>query len=81
MRKRRCLVSYESLFSLDIGVTYDLRSVMVHYGEAGFGHYVAYVRAQNNMLYLCNDAAPPIRCPVADALNSKDAYMLFYERR
>ena len=65
---------------------YDLRAVVVHQGDnpvsddAGAGHYTAYVRAQDNQWYHCDDAKPPRQCSVAEALEAQ-AYMLFYEQR
>jgi len=73
-------VSYETFFPLTRETSYNLRSVLVHRGAAGGGHYIAYVRAQNNHWYLCNDAAAPCSCSTDVALGAQ-AYMLFYERR
>ena len=74
-------VSYETLFPLQAGIVYDLRSVIVHTGQAGGGHYTCFVRAADNFWYYCDDAAQPERQrSVADVLG-QEAYMLIYEQR
>jgi ubiquitin C-terminal hydrolase len=70
----------ETLLPLDADNTYDLRSVIVHHGDAGGGHYTAFVRAQDNLWYHCNDEAAPRTCSTEQALRAQ-AYMLVYERR
>ena len=54
-------VSYETLFRLQAGIAYDLRSVIVHSGQAGGGHYTCFVRAEDTFWYYCDDAAKPKR--------------------
>ena len=73
-------VSFETLLTLDVGASYDLRSVVVHHGEAGSGHYTAFVRAQSNFWYHTDDDEPPEQCST-DQVLAAEAYMLFYERR
>ena len=73
-------VSYETLLTLSVDAIYDLRSVIVHHGAAGGGHYTSFVRAQNNRWYLCDDARTPEPCSTERALAAQ-AYMLLYERR
>ena len=73
-------VSFETLLPLDADNTYDLRSVIVHHGDAGGGHYTAFVRAQDNLWYHCNDEEAPKTCSTEQALRAQ-AYMLVYERR
>ncbi len=64
----------------------DLRAVVVHQGDkpasddANAGHYTAYVRAQDNYWYHCDDAKRPRQCFGAEALDA-EAYMLFFEQR
>ena len=75
-------VSYETLFPLLPGAAYDLRSVIVHRGSAGgHGHYVCYVRADDNFWYLCDDRARPARQTTMAAVLNQEAYMLIYEKR
>ena len=73
-------VSFETVFTLDAHASYDLRSVVVHGGSVGGGHYTAFVRAQDNFWYFCDDSHAPARCPTRDVL-AAEAYMLIYERR
>jgi len=58
---------------------YLLRSLVVHSGEAGGGHYTAYVRGQDNVWYFCDDWYAPRQVAVAEVLGAQ-AYLLFYER-
>ena len=58
---------------------YLLRSLIVHDGEAGGGHYTAYVRGQSNVWYFCDDWCSPRQVAVAEVLGAQ-AYLLFYER-
>ena len=40
---------------------YLLRSLVVHSGEAGGGHYTAYVRGQDNVWYFYTDWYAPLQ--------------------
>ena len=61
-------------------VSYSLRGVVVHRGNAGGGHYVSYMRARDNQWYYCNDAPHiPSRVHVEQVLGA-EASMLFYEQ-
>ena len=60
---------------------YRLRAVIVHTGQARFGHYYAYVRALNNTWYHCNDTALPRQVEPNTVLQQQNAYMLVYEKR
>ena len=62
------------------GVTYNLRAVIIHQGNAGAGHYVAYVRAHNEQWYYFNDSAVPRIVPDPSEVLGQQAYMLIYER-
>lgn len=73
-------IRYPMLFPIRDDVTYNLRAIIVHGGVAGAGHYVAYVRAQNELWYLCNDSAAPTVVADPSEVLRKQAYMLFYER-
>ena len=57
---------------------YALRSVIVHDGEPGGGHYVCYAQANANEWYLYNDACRPQQCSLDEVLGTT-AYMLIYE--
>ena len=74
-------VSYETLFPLLPGETYDLRSVIVHEGVAGGGHYTSFVRAGDNFWYHVDDRATPERQRSVAAVLGHEAYMLIYEKR
>ena len=58
---------------------YTLRSVVVHDGAVGVGHYTARIRAQDNSWYLYNDSAAP-RPISTDVALQGCAYILFYEK-
>ena len=58
---------------------YVLRSLVVHSGVVGGGHYTAYVRAEDNSWYFCNDQQPPRLAQEVEVLRAQ-AYLLFYER-
>jgi len=58
---------------------YLLRSLIVHSGGVGGGHYTAYIRAQNGSWYFCDDCQQPRPAPEAEVLSAQ-AYLLFYER-
>ena len=73
-------IGYPMLFPIRAGVTYNLRSIIVHNGNAAGGHYVAYVRAHNEQRYYCNDNAPPRIVPNPMDVLRKQAYMLIYEK-
>ena len=74
-------VSYETLFPLLPGETHDLRSVIVHEGVAGGGHYTCFVRAGDNFWYHCDDRAKPERQRSVEAVLAQEAYVLLYEKR
>ena len=73
-------VSFETLLPLHVHA-YDLRSVIVHHGEAGAGHYTAFVRAADNYWYHCDDSCQPRLCRHVSEVLRCQAYMLMYERR
>jgi ubiquitin C-terminal hydrolase len=58
---------------------YILRSLVVHSGEVGGGHYTAYIRAQDDSWYFCDDWQPPRPAHETEVLSAQ-AYLLFYER-
>ena len=58
---------------------YLLRSVIVHSGQAGAGHYTSCIRTDDNDWFLCDDSCVPQRITEKQVLAVK-AYMLFYER-
>ncbi len=60
------------------GPRYRLRAVVVHLGDAGVGHYVAFVRCHDEEWYYCDDFRPPEAVSV-DRVLSSEAYLLFYE--
>ena len=68
------------LFDIGDDLAYQLRAVIVHGGNAGGGHYVAYVRAADEMWHHYNDTAPPRRVADPRQVLRAQAYMLFYER-
>ena len=81
MRKLPHHIQYPMLFPIQAGLTYRLRAVVEHQGRgAGGGHYVAYVRAADDLWYHYNDSAIPrlVRNPLH--VLQQQAYMLFYER-
>ena len=80
IEKLHTRVSFETLLSLHVQA-YDLRSVIVHHGEAGAGHYTASVRAADNYWYHCDDASQPRMCRHVSEVLRCQAYMLMYERR
>ena len=73
-------VSFENFFYVSAADTYHLRSVIVHHGDAGGGHYTAYVRADDNHWYHCNDAADP-QLTNSHGVLQAEAYPLIYEKR
>jgi ubiquitin C-terminal hydrolase len=73
-------VTFETLLSVDTEKPpYHLRGVVVHEGEAGEGHYTAFVRAPDNFWYDCQDGAPPRLARIDEVLGA-EAYLLFYEQ-
>ena len=58
---------------------YCLRSLCVHSGPAGGGHYTTYARKHRNDWYHCDDERAPRRVDAAEVFASQ-AYLLFYER-
>ena len=59
--------------------TYNLRSIVVHQGQANGGHYVAYTRDELHGWLYYNDADTPAATPLSVVLQQRP-YMLFYER-
>ena len=79
-RKNSTPVLFEMLLPVDRNVLpYSLRSVIVHHGDAGGGHYTSYVRSFDNFWYHCDDFLQPRRVGVDEVL-AAEAYMLFYEQ-
>ena len=58
---------------------YCLRSLCVHSGPAGGGHYTTYARKHRNDWYHCDDERAPRSVGAAEVFASQ-AYLLFYER-
>ena len=57
-----------------------LRAVIVHQGGAGQGHYTAFVRTQEQSLWMdCDDSSAPAICTTETVLASC-AYLRLYER-
>ena len=82
--KNNARVSFETLLPLHTeegNAPYHLRGVVVHSGEAGGGHYIAYVRASNNLWYCCDCGSPqpPHVVSTAEVLEAQ-AYLLMYEQ-
>ncbi len=61
------------------GTPYQLRSVVEHRGEAGGGHYVAFVRAHGDRWYICDDASARPEAVGVQTVLASEAYLLFYE--
>ena len=59
--------------------TYCLRSMCVHSGSAGGGHYTTYARKHSNDWYHCDDSQVPRPVDAAEVFAAQ-AYFLFYER-
>ena len=74
-------VSYETLLPLPGEAVYELRSVVIHDGPAGSGHYFCYVRGWDNFWYLCNDRQAPVRQARVESVLNQRPYMLVYEKR
>ena len=73
-------VSFETLMpGRDGKGAYQLRAVVVHGGEADYGHYTSRVRALDNFWYAYDDAAQPKMRSTMEVL-SVSAYILVYER-
>lgn len=58
---------------------YDAFAVVCHRGTFQGGHYVSYVRCQNNRWYLCDDAF--VTEVPEDVVRNSQAYMVFYSRK
>ena len=58
---------------------YTLRSVIVHSGRAGGGHYTSFIRTDEAQWYFCDDYELPAKTTERQVL-AASAYMLFYER-
>ena len=80
LRKIQKKVNFETALPVSEGPPYSLRGVMVHTGSFSSGHYTAYVRAQNNRWYYCDDAEQPQEVTRVEDVLKAQAYMLFYER-
>ena len=61
------------------GVSYNLRAVVIHHGDAGGGHYTAFIRKDEISWMHCDDSCIPSLVSAENVLSS-EAYMLFYER-
>ena len=72
---------YETLLPLPGEAVYELRSVVIHDGPAGSGHYFCYVRGWDNFWYLCNDRQAPVRQARVESVLNQRPYMLVYEKR
>jgi ubiquitin C-terminal hydrolase len=72
-------ISYKTLLQVPGGPPYALRSVVVHSGNGGAGHYTARVRGQDNSWYLCNDAEAPAKISTAIA-EAVEGYIWMYEQ-
>ena len=59
---------------------YVLRSVIVHIGDPGGGHYVCYAQDSSSRWYLYDDIRKPRQCSHDEVLGAT-AYMLLYESR
>ena len=70
----------EFTFEMDLSSSkhYKLRSLVVHSGNAGGGHYTAFVRTDEHCWKKYNDAALPMEVEFAAVLQA-EAYMLMYE--
>ena len=77
-RKIHRHIAFATKLSLPDTSPYCLRSVVVHSGDAGGGHYTSYVRAQNDRWFFCNDSDTPVEVPTETVLEAQ-AYLLFYE--
>jgi len=67
-------------FKLDLSSSqqYQLRSLVIHSGNAGGGNYTALVRTDEHFWSKYDDAALPIEVPWAVVLQA-EAYLLMYE--
>ena len=74
-------MSYETLLPLSSDAVYDLRSVIIHDGPPGSGHYTCYVRGWDNFWYLCNDRQAPVRQARVSVVLNQRPYMLVYEKK
>ena len=73
-------ISYETVLPISQNYMYHLVGVVVHAGQAGGGHYTAYVRSPANMWFYYDDAHAPRPCTNNDALGAKRlAYLLSYQ--
>ena len=72
-------LSFETLLPIGTGAPYHLRSLVVHTGGAGGGHYTAYARAQNNSWYYFDDSRQPTRVSTERVL-ATNPYLLILER-
>ena len=87
-RAKKCAEKLRTQINIDVllprfgpdMLPYKLRAVVEHRGlTLNCGHYIAYVRANDDRWYLCNDDAKPLQCDERKVLQAQ-AYMLFYER-
>lgn len=66
--------------ALGKGVPYELCGVVEHTGTVDQGHYVAYVRAEDQRWYKLDDANPPREVSFDGVVARSNAYLLFYVR-
>ena len=69
----------ERLLLADQANHYRLCGLIVHHGEAGGGHYTAYVRGPGDSWLHCDDECPPRDVPPQEVLNA-EAFVLMYQR-
>ena len=69
----------ERLLLADQTNHYRLCGLLVNHGEAGGGHYTAYVRGPGGSWLHCDDECPPLRVPLQEVLNA-EAFVLMYQR-
>ena len=73
-------ISFETVLPCSDGKgSYALRSVFVHDGAVGSGHYTSRVRAGNNVWYEYDDIAQP-KPQATEAVLKEKAYILVFER-
>ena len=71
-------VEFPFILDLSSIQQYRLRSLVIHSGNAGGGHYTALVRTDEHIWCKYDDAALPSEVPWAEVLQA-EAYLLIYE--